>query len=203
MTLKHTGGAHAAHKALQEISTVCCSCTTKMNTDTDACTLEYINTKIVDDNVFPSNEHVGVGTFPLKWIEIILREISTRETVRDSTLRRSTGFALGILSLLRGAPRQVVSFTMEKLLLLSDEKNNDNRSRVHALNILKVIILDAALKAAINSFVDHCLISAFVGYTSPCWAVNNSATMMLSAVMLHAVDSHKNSDAFVEQVSDV
>ena len=137
----------------------------------------------------------------MNWIEIILKEISTTATVRDSTLRRSTGFALGILSLLRDASRHVVSLTMEKLLILSHEKNSDNRSRVHALNILKAVILDAALKAAIKSFIDQCLVSAFVGYTSLCWAIKNSATMMLSAVILHAVDSHKNTDGFAEQVS--
>lgn len=43
-------------------------------------------------------------TFPEQWAKRILHEISSKETVRDSTLRRSTGFALGLLSLMRTQP---------------------------------------------------------------------------------------------------
>lgn len=198
MSLKHQGGAHAAHKALQEIASVCYTYTTNIHSGTQEITSDFLHVNNVEA---PPFEHSCVGNYPIKWIGIILGEISMTETVRDSTLRRSTGFALGVLSLLRGAPRQFISFTMEKLLMLSDEKNDDNRSRVHALNILKVVILDASLKTGIRRFIDDCLTSAFVGYSSLCWAVKNSATMMLSAVMLHAVDSHRNTDASIEQVS--
>ena len=43
-------------------------------------------------------------SFPEKWAKRIIHEISSNETVRDSTLRRSTGFSLGLLSLMRTEP---------------------------------------------------------------------------------------------------
>ena len=48
-------------------------------------------------------------SFPDQWASRILYEISSQETVRDSTLRRSTGYALGLLSLMRTQPSLAAS----------------------------------------------------------------------------------------------
>lgn len=63
-TLKHQGAAFAAHKALQSLSARC-----------------Y---KEADGNELRS--------FPSVWSQRLLDEISCSENVRDSTLRRSTGY---------------------------------------------------------------------------------------------------------------
>ena len=62
--LKHQGAAFAAHKALQKI---CIKCSKEGDRD-------------------------GLRLLPSKWCQRLLYEIPSPEIVRDSTLRRSTGY---------------------------------------------------------------------------------------------------------------
>ena len=75
LTLKHQGGVFAAHKALQSISESCC-------------------TQFAKDST--------IQGLPSQWLRVITSEI--QEKVRNSTLRRSTGYSLGVLSMLRTEP---------------------------------------------------------------------------------------------------
>ncbi len=63
-TLKHQGAAFAAHKALQSFCTRC----------------------------FKEVHGNEIRQLPYAWSERLLKEISHTEIVRDSTLRRSTGY---------------------------------------------------------------------------------------------------------------
>ncbi len=72
------------------------------------------------------------------------------------------------------------------------------RTRIHALNILRLIILDAPLASEMRAFVGDCLISALVGYSDSSWAVRNSSTMTFAAVMLRVVDADKNAGGKVK-----
>ena len=72
-SLKHAGAAFAAHEAFQKIALACLT--------------------------VPSSE--AISRLPTVWMERLLEEISSSERVRDSTLRRSTGYALGFLSIMR------------------------------------------------------------------------------------------------------
>ena len=75
-TLKHQGAAFAAHRALQRIVFFC------------------FDTSF--DNLFVH--------LPLLWAKRLMSEISCTDKVRDSTLRRSTGYALAFLSIMRSEP---------------------------------------------------------------------------------------------------
>ena len=72
-TLKHAGAAFAARDALQQIATNC------------------LNPK------YPSD----IRSLPDVWSHRLIDEISLNEKVRNSTLRRSTGYALGFLAIMR------------------------------------------------------------------------------------------------------
>lgn len=72
-SLKHAGGAFAAHNALQEIATAC------------------LSRKLVS----------GTLSLPSCWVKRLLDEMSVSDRVKNSTLRRSTGFALAFLSIMR------------------------------------------------------------------------------------------------------
>lgn len=63
---------------------------------------------------------------------------------------------------------------------------------MHALNVLKMIILDAPLYSAVAPFMGDCIISSLLGYSDAAWSVRNSATMVFSAAMLRAIDADKN-----------
>jgi hypothetical protein len=75
-SLKHQGAAFAAHRALQVIS-------------------EFCFTSSVDEECV---------SLPLLWAKRLVSDISGSDNVRDSTLRRSTGYALGFLSIMRSEP---------------------------------------------------------------------------------------------------
>jgi hypothetical protein len=72
-TLKHAGAAFAARDSLQQIATACLS-----------------QSMVNDFHVFPA-----------EWMARLLDEISLNERVRNSTLRRSTGYALGFVAIMR------------------------------------------------------------------------------------------------------
>jgi hypothetical protein len=95
ISLKHAGAAFAASRALQQLTEHC----------------------------FNSDD-VLIRKMPSAWASRLLGEISS-ERVRDSTLRRSTGFALGFLSIMRSemlskmTPRAHCPFILQKLVTLS------------------------------------------------------------------------------------
>lgn len=70
--LKHAGAAFVARDTLQEVAKVCMSISNK-----------------------------DVSALPELWAHRLLEEISLKEKVRDSTLRRSTGYGLGFLAIMR------------------------------------------------------------------------------------------------------
>ena len=96
-TLKHAGAAFAARDALQLIAIHC------------------LNPKNPSD----------IRALPNVWSHRLVDEISLNEKVRNSTLRRSTGYALGFLAIMRadvGNKSKSSSISvplLQKLLMLS------------------------------------------------------------------------------------
>lgn len=93
-SLKHQGAAFASHKALQKLCAICYS--TSANNE--------------------------IRSLPNMWSQRFLQEISATERVRDSTLRRSTGYGLGFLSILRSeqvSPRFMCPLVLGNIIRLS------------------------------------------------------------------------------------
>ncbi|KAL3934493.1 MAG: hypothetical protein SGBAC_009805 [Bacillariaceae sp.] len=177
-----------------------------------------------------------IRELPTGWALRLIAEISTSDKVRDSTLRRSTGYGLGFLAIMRSelsrkqGPPKISNHILDTLLSLSlppeeriqlmfqhlnlddtqagvssffqlstgqgpsfvSDTKYEARSRVHALNVLRLIILDAPLVSAMSPMVGSSMVSAILGYDDPSWAVRNSATMVFSAAMLRVIDADKN-----------
>jgi hypothetical protein len=206
--LKHQGAAFAAHRALQKIAAFC--------------SLSISPHELRD--------------FAFVWFERLQKEISVTEKVRDSTLRRSTGYALGFLAIMRPeqalkrCPSRLCPAILSNLIVLSlpsksqlgrclhilglscntidvealfssalrsrtivaFDSAKDSRARVHALNVLRLVILDAPLASEVAPYVGDSIVSSMLGYVDESWAVRNSSTMVFSAAMLRVVDSDKN-----------
>ena len=203
-SLKHTGAAYAAHTALQQIAQL-------------------------------SMQHKQLHHLPAVWVDRLLGEITKTDKVRDSTLRRSTGWVLGFLSIMRSEvicrklPRPLCRRVVQNILHLAmpsdewlsgflevvygvaqpegvfpllreiiSEKGRvvrgeySVRSRVHALNVLRMIVLDSPLTQDIYPFIGDAIATAIVGYVDPDWGVRNSSTMVFSACLLRIVDADKN-----------
>lgn len=94
-SLKHQGAAFAAHKSLQKLCSIC-----------------YSGIRMAND----------IRHLPSDWSEKLLHGISSVELVRDSTLRRSTGYGLGFLSILRSeqvSPRFLFPHILSNIIRLS------------------------------------------------------------------------------------
>jgi hypothetical protein len=206
ISVKHTGAAYAAHNSLQKIATACLA-----------------------------SSDVSILELPQKWMTRLLAEISEAEKVRNSTLRRSTGYGLGFLALARAdisshkssrllcrqalttiltlsmPPKSLFhtflkafqhdtrsdgeppfSFSLVNDSQLVDDGNYLIRTRVHALNILRLVLLDAPLAQEVFPAAGDAISSAILGYMDTEWAVLNSATMVFASAMLRVVDSNKN-----------
>eukprot|EP00934_Nitzschia_sp_Nitz4_P006972 Nitzschia sp. Nitz4//scaffold176_size46146//10399//16466//NITZ4_007189-RA/size46146-snap-gene-0.3-mRNA-1//-1//CDS//3329539006//6962//frame0 len=207
IALKHTGAAFAAREALQQIATVC----------------------------FNSSDSEQ-RNLPVQWTTRLLEELSRPDKVRDSTLRRSMGYGLGFMALMRSEvttrssrmchrilrelvvlslpPASQMESCFKRLglnaekrsgLLLScfqedgttstcflSDKQYEPRCRVHALNVLRQLVLDAPLSRVVGDFIGDAIISSLLGYNDASWAVRNSATMVFSSAMLRVVDPDKN-----------
>jgi hypothetical protein len=66
---------------------------------------------------------------------------------------------------------------------------------VHALNVLRLILSDAALGPDLNTYVAETAQLAVSGFTAPQWAVRNSCMMVFTAVAQRAVGTDKNDSA--------
>ena len=96
-SLKHAGAAFASRDTLQSVASVCMSSNCK-----------------------------NISALPELWANRLLEEISLDEKVRDSTLRRSTGYALGFLAIMRseisskyGSTKLICRNTLESILSFS------------------------------------------------------------------------------------
>ena len=138
----------------------------------------------------------------------VLSRLESRKQV--FILRRSAGFAT-FIALLRAEPRNVSStllpLALDRLLLFAEEgmtasptntSNSDNGADwstcVHALNALRLILIDAALGAEIDVYVPRATMLAVRGWHLQ-WGVRNSSMMLFSSVVQRAVDNDKRSEA--------
>ncbi|KAG7354362.1 putative death-receptor fusion protein DUF2428 [Nitzschia inconspicua] len=194
ISLKHSGAAFAARDALQQISSFC----------------------------FSPSASSEIRGYPIDWSARLLDEISLTERVRNSTLRRSTGYALGFMAIMRAEAQsnatssRTSKVTLERLLALSlppqesidvafaklgidtiqvsvlSQDNYEARCRIHALNVLRMLILDAPLSKFVSCIAGDCIVSAILGYDDTSWSIRNSSTMVFAATMLRVVDADKN-----------
>ena len=197
-SLKHTGAAFAAHNAFQQLSQL-------------------------------AMKHMHLQHLPQVWTDRLEVEICQTDKVRDSTLRRSTGYGLGFLSIMRSEvllkkpPRFLCRNVIQNILkmalpphtflknflrtafgrenvnifqsnMLEGEANADNsiRTRVHALNVLRMIILDAPLSSEVHQFIGDCISISIIGYLDPLWGIRNSSSLVFAACLLRVVDADKN-----------
>ena len=66
------------------------------------------------------------------------------------------------------------------------------KSRLHALNILRLFILDAPLSKDTKVYIGDTIIAGLIGYDDNDWAIRNSSTMVFAAAMLRVIDADKN-----------
>ncbi len=150
---------------------------------------------------------------PKLWLDDLLCRLVNEKQI--FILRRSAGFAFSFIAILRAEPSNLKSIllqlTMSKLLKciengigdsfpVMQNKLYDNsdvgkiswRVSVHAMNVLKLILIDSTLGTDIDNYISDSLKMVVKGLGSPIWAVRNSSMMVFTSIIQSAVNNDKN-----------
>ena len=117
-------------------------------------------------------------------------------------LRRSAGFSSTFLAILHAEfvkPRTLLPLAMNKLMqhartgILDAGASHDELSMtVHALNVLRLILLDSVLGSDMGPYLAEASILSLKGFQSSQWAVRNSSMMMFASIVQRTVDNEKH-----------
>ncbi|KAL4224170.1 hypothetical protein ACF0H5_017623 [Mactra antiquata] len=114
--------------------------------------------------------------------------------------RRSAGLPFYVLAIVSTEPvgRQSFKRTMEELLCLGLDETitteDKSTAKVHALNILRALFKDSKLRDDVSPYVADGLKVAILGFKSPLWAVRNSATLLMTAMMTRIFGVKRSKD---------
>ena len=76
-----------------------------------------------------------------------------------------------------------------------EKGENDWSVCVHALNALRLLLVDSALAHDVDKYISPACILAVNGFCHPEWGVRNSSMMLFASIVQRAVDNDKRSDA--------
>ncbi len=145
-----------------------------------------------------------LAALPMRWLRRLLQRI--REENDQFVLHRSSGFAMAFQAILRAEPRDgqpiLLHEAMEELLKLAsvsgksqsaNQGSNNGRTgivpkegwkaRVHALNVLRMLIGDANMPSDMLKVMTRSITTALEGFEDEMWAVRNSCLMLFAAIL--------------------
>eukprot|EP01039_Chlorochromonas_danica_P006011 gene6011-6621_t len=185
--LKHMGAIAEAHMALQAVVTTL---------------IRY------------GDANLHLSRLPGLWLDNLLDRLHRHQQV--FILRRSAGFAYSFLSLLRAEPANsppvLLLRTLPSLLSLvkkglANETDADGqewwRLSVHALNVLRIIMLDSHFGPELDNFLSETFMCAVKGFRSEHWAIRNSSMMVFSATIQRSISREKNDSANASSVTAI
>lgn len=134
-----------------------------------------------------------------QWIEFLLEKLC--DATQNFILRRSSGFAYCFLAILRAEPRnrdaKLFARVVEQLLRVASRRDASKctiRSKIHALNVLKLICQDAVLADDTRAYIVPIFHVAIEGFGVAIWAVRNSSMMLYTAITQRAIGDKRIAD---------
>ncbi|RUS78380.1 hypothetical protein EGW08_013851 [Elysia chlorotica] len=147
---------------------------------------------------------------PSQWLTAVLQDIKSEDAQsRLCATRRSAGVPFLVQAITSTEPnltgRQMFHNAMKELLRLAlsqEEKAcedggnlaSSSDAQVHALNILRALYRESRLGDDVVLYVADGLKAAILGFRSEQWAVRNSATLLLSALMTRIFGVKRSKD---------
>ncbi|PWN90713.1 hypothetical protein FA10DRAFT_301922 [Acaromyces ingoldii] len=123
-----------------------------------------------------------VAKLPADWLESFIDGVaSPRSSI--STTRRSAGIGFAVLALVCATTSRTERSTIEKTVrrLIGIAHDSDEAaSRVHALNILRVLVSDTSLSEPLQPFEGELFTLVIPCFTSTTWRIRNAAMMLFS-----------------------
>lgn len=118
---------------------------------------------------------------PAEWLAALLDNIE-RNCASMSTTRRSAGLGYAVLALLSAYPSRAqsehIEFTMCALRRLSQ---SDVVPTIHALNIMRVLVMDSTLAGSMSRYTNEVLTHAVRHFSADAWGVRNASMMLFAA----------------------
>ena len=131
---------------------------------------------------------------PTAWLEQLLARLDAHAE-QLSTTRRSAGIGYAVLALLGAHGRDaapLVTRTVADLVRMS--QNAHPVRTIHALNVLRVLVLDSGLAPAMRAHLGAALARAVACFCSPHWGVRNASMMLCSAICTRYYGIHALAD---------
>lgn len=119
---------------------------------------------------------------PAAWLAALLRDIE-RRCAGMSTTRRSAGLGGAVLALLSAHPPREQGAHVAHALAACERMvhTGDAVPAVHALNIMRVLVMDSTLAGAMAPHTTRVLTHAVVHFSAGEWAVRNASMMLFAA----------------------
>ena len=119
---------------------------------------------------------------PAAWLAALLHDIE-RRCAAMSTTRRSAGLGGAVLALLSAyPPREQGAHVAHAMAALERMVHSgDAVPTVHALNIMRVLVMDSTLAGAMAQYTTRVLTHAVVHFSAGAWAVRNASMMLFAA----------------------
>ena len=200
-SLKHTGAAYAAHNSLQRIAEKCCKDTNTESSRIFDAWLQRVFSEVNDETVVRDSmlrRSTGIALCFLSILRPFAKsKVSkgTENAISELLLNTIPPEACVIRSRLVHDTKDfddLFSFLSSEAIAEALHRDQGERTRVHALNILRLIVLDKEMAQLSTKVIGDCLAVTSIGFTDPSWAVRNSATMLFTACMLRAIDADRN-----------
>ncbi|CAO1621057.1 unnamed protein product [Parajaminaea phylloscopi] len=146
---------------------------------------------------------------PKRWLDDFVAGIVKRQQT-ISTTRRSAGIGYAVLALITAMPLKEdvtpLKETLEALITAADEcygsyDKETVSAHIHAINIIRVLVLDSSLGEAMTAYVDTLLSLSIRRFQSPAWSIRNAALMLFSALGPRAFPARRaNEDDLTTQL---
>ncbi|CAL1537329.1 unnamed protein product, partial [Lymnaea stagnalis] len=154
-----------------------------------------------------SHPKTSFHQLPGLWLTQVISDIKSGDpNARFCSTRRSAGVPFFVQAITSTEPattgRKCFHQVMRDLLALAAGQHNAGQAdvtkggeaQVHAVNILRSLYRDARLGEDVLPYVSDGLIAAILGFKSEQWAVRNSATLLLSALMTRIFGVKRSKD---------
>lgn len=145
----------------------------------------------------------------MKWANQLL--VRLEQSQQHFILRRSSGFAFAFVAILRAEPRNSAAIILPKVMAclldlarwseIQMYDKSKQKSRVHALNILKLIAQDAVLADDVSIYMGEMVAISFQGFQShESWAIRNSSMMLFAAAAQRIIGDKRIADGSISKL---
>ena len=120
---------------------------------------------------------------PDAWLKACIERVD-KEASQFSTTRRSAGLGYAVLALLSAHKGKklmnLTTSTINRLLYMA--MGHECIRTIHALNVMRVLVMDSSMASAMRSHLGETLACAVTSFRSVHWSVRNAAMMLFSAI---------------------